>query len=205
MSEDSGICPIRYTLDITCMVDLMTILFCCDWDIPHTLTLRTTLFSEIVLNIEWTISSPRFYANVLQFHRSCPQTISSSGHRGQKLDLGLYCYSVADLFWHTDNEVNRENAWWRHEMETFCALPALCEGNSQLTGEFPSKRPVTLGFDVSFDLSPKKRLNKQSRRRWFETSSYPLWRHRNGNRKIVHFIITLNGLTLTLLTLDPCI
>ena len=34
--------------------------------------------------------------------------------------------------------------WWHHQMET------LCEGNSPVTGEFPSQRPVTQGFDVFF-------------------------------------------------------
>ena len=33
--------------------------------------------------------------------------------------------------------------WWRHQIETFSALLALCEGNSPVTGEFPSQRPVT--------------------------------------------------------------
>ena len=36
------------------------------------------------------------------------------------------------------------------------ALLALCAGNSPVTGEFPSQRPVTRRFDVFFDL----RLNK---------------------------------------------
>ena len=30
-------------------------------------------------------------------------------------------------------------SWWRHQMETFSALLALCEGNSLGTGEFPSQ------------------------------------------------------------------
>ena len=33
--------------------------------------------------------------------------------------------------------------WWRHQMETFSALLALCAGNSPVTREFPSQRPVT--------------------------------------------------------------
>ena len=37
-------------------------------------------------------------------------------------------------------------------METFFALLALCAGNSPVTGEFPSQRPVTQSFDVFFDL-----------------------------------------------------
>ena len=46
--------------------------------------------------------------------------------------------------------------WYRHQMETFSVLLALCEGNSPVTGEFPSQRPVARNFDVFFDL----RLNK---------------------------------------------
>ena len=59
--------------------------------------------------------------------------------------------------------------WWRHQMETFSALLALCVGNSPVTGEFPAQRPVTRSFDVSFDLCLNKRLSKQSWGRWSET------------------------------------
>ena len=64
-------------------------------------------------------------------------------------------------------------------METFSALLAICAGNSHVTGEFPAQRPVTRSFDVLFDLRLDGRLIKQSRGRWFETSSRPLWRHSN--------------------------
>ena len=43
----------------------------------------------------------------------------------------------------------------------------------------PLTKPVTRSFDVFFDLRLNKRLIKQSRRRWFETPSRLLWRHRN--------------------------
>ena len=33
-------------------------------------------------------------------------------------------------------------------METFSALLAICAGNSPVTGEFPTQRPVTRSFDV---------------------------------------------------------
>ena len=36
--------------------------------------------------------------------------------------------------------------WWRHQMETFSALLAFCAGNSSVTGEFLSQRPVTWSF-----------------------------------------------------------
>ena len=57
------------------------------------------------------------------------------------------------------------------------ALLTLCEGNSSVTGEFPSQRPVTRSFDVFFDLRLNKRLSKQSWGWWYETPSCPLWRH----------------------------
>ena len=43
--------------------------------------------------------------------------------------------------------------WWSHQMETFTALLALCVGNSPVTGEFLSQRPVTGSCDVFFDLA----------------------------------------------------
>ena len=51
--------------------------------------------------------------------------------------------------------------WWRHQMETFSALLAICVGNSPVSGEFPIQRPVTRSFDVFFDLRLYKRLRKQ--------------------------------------------
>ena len=42
--------------------------------------------------------------------------------------------------------------WWRHQMETFFALLAICAGNSPVTGEFPAQRPVMRSFDVFVDL-----------------------------------------------------
>ena len=71
-------------------------------------------------------------------------------------------------------------AWWRLQMETFSASLAICAGNSPVTGEFPTQRPVRRSFDVYFDLRPNERLSKQSWGWWFETLSSPLWRHRNG-------------------------
>ena len=69
---------------------------------------------------------------------------------------------------------------WRHQMKTFSALLALCAGKSPVTDEFPSQRPVTRVFDVSFDLRLNERLSKQSWGWWFETPSRSLWRHCNA-------------------------
>ena len=85
--------------------------------------------------------------------------------------IGLFQCQWSDREWH--------ELWWRHQMETFSALLAICAGNSPVPGEFPAQRPVTPSFDVCFDLRLNKRLSKQSWGWWFETQSRPLWRHSN--------------------------
>ena len=76
---------------------------------------------------------------------------------------------------------NSKLSWWRHQMDIFSPLLALCEGIPPVTGGFPSQRPVPRDFDVFFDLRLNKRLSKQSRRWWFETPSRSLWRDCNIN------------------------
>ena len=77
-------------------------------------------------------------------------------------------------------------SWWRHQMNTFSALLALCAGNLPVTGEFHSPRPVTRSCNVFSYLRLNKRMSKQSRRRWFETPSRLLWRHCNVFTGPVH-------------------
>ena len=77
-------------------------------------------------------------------------------------------------------EVHMVIPWWRHQMETFSALLAICAGNSPVPGEFPTQRPVTRSFDVFFDLRLNKWLSKQSWGWWFETPPCSLWRHCNA-------------------------
>ena len=95
--------------------------------------------------------------------------------------LGLF-------YWHRDNSTIAAvpvNSLEGHGMMTssngniFRVIGLLCE-EFTVTGEFPSQRPATRNFDVFFDLHMNKRLSKQPRRQWFETSSSSLWRHCNG-------------------------
>ena len=67
--------------------------------------------------------------------------------------------------------------WRFHQNEIFSAFLALSEGNSPITGEFPSQRPVMRSLDVFFDLNLNKRSGKPSRRWWFEKPLRSLWRH----------------------------
>ena len=76
------------------------------------------------------------------------------------------------------------SSWWRHQMEPFSALLALCAGSSPVTGEFPAQRPVRRSFGVFFDLRLDKRLSKQSWGWWFDIPSRSLWRHYNVSKII---------------------
>ena len=88
---------------------------------------------------------------------------------------GIHCCEIVK------QPISKEPAkWWCHQMEKKSALLILCVGNSPVTGEFPSHRPVTRSFDVSFDLHLNKWLSKQSWGWWFETPLRSLWRHCNG-------------------------
>ena len=70
-------------------------------------------------------------------------------------------------------------AWWRHRMETYFTLLDPCEGNWPPTGGIPAQRPVTMSFDVFFDLRLNRELIKQCKHKWFETPSRSSRRHCN--------------------------
>ena len=105
------------------------------------------------------------------FTKSLPWVLSCEVYAIESVSLFTLCYVIT-----TDSPII---SWWHHQMETFSALLAICAGNSPVSGEFPTQRPVTRSFDVFFDLRLNKRLSKQSWGWWLETLSPPLWRHRN--------------------------
>ena len=76
------------------------------------------------------------------------------------------------LLLETSRPMLHTDSWWRHQMETFSALLAICAGNSPITGEFPAQRPVARSVDVFFYLRLNKRLSKHSWGWWFETPYY---------------------------------
>ena len=105
-------------------------------------------------------------------------------------------YQYVDVGAVSDKKPNRRQPWINVEQDQWhqavflskgvtssnwniSELLAICDGNSPVTREFPSRRSVTWSFDVFFDLRLNKRLSKQSWGWWFETPSRPLWRHCN--------------------------
>ena len=121
------------------------------------------VFLEILFFVKksWSEMAPRFLSEVLLCDGDCCQLGS------WEVELGWRSLTGRDL------------TWWHHQMETFSALLAICAGNSPVTGEFPTQRPVTWSFDVFFDLCLNKRLSKQSWSWWFQMPSRPLWCHCN--------------------------
>ena len=88
-------------------------------------------------------------------------------------DTGVYWCMVGQGISHHTDIMTPSNGNIFRVTGTLWGVPA--------TGGFSSQRPVTRSFDVFFDLRLNKRLNKQSRRRWFETPLCSLWRHWNGS------------------------
>ena len=62
--------------------------------------------------------------------------------------------------------------WWRHQMETFSALLAICAGNSPVNSPHKGQWRGALMFSLICAC-------KQSWGCWFETPSRSLWRHCN--------------------------
>ena len=98
----------------------------------------------------------RCYLNSIIWHNEC-----CTKFLYDMMKNVIYCYHIS---------------WWRHHMETFFALLAICAGNSPVTGELPAQKPVTRSF---FYLRLNKRLSKQWWGWWFEMPSHSLWHHCN--------------------------
>ena len=106
-----------------------------------------------------------------------------------------FCYISMHDFWRLTIEEYHD--WWRHQMEIFSALLALCAGNLPVTNKFPAQRPVTWSFDVFFDRRLNKWLSKQPWGWWFETPSWSLWHHcndiLNNSNKILLYVMRVKN------------
>ena len=84
--------------------------------------------------------------------------------------------------WEPCDHADFPSEWWRHQMETFSALLALCAGNSPTTANFPHKGSWRGALVyVFFDVHLNKPLGKQSWGWWFESPSCSSWRYCNAH------------------------
>ena len=169
----------KQTLELPVIWDVMTVVWrhcnvlfrglsgtaMCDTILPiwpksllHALTIGCQ-----VATVFWKNNSTKC---ALQWHH-----MSMKGHAAQ---ITKSCWRQP----HIDGHLKPLYTWWRHQMDKFSMLLALCEGNQPMTSGFPSQRPVTRSFDVFFDLHKNKRLGN-NRRQWFEAPLCSLWRHCN--------------------------
>ena len=124
----------------------------------------------------WTIYEVEIVGADILFIQYNQFHIKQYTHQGIRVVVFVtFIYNHMNYWCHTHSHYS----WWRHQMETFSALLALYAGNSPVTCEFPSQRPVTRSFDIFFHLCLNKRLSKQSWGWWFETPSNSLCRHCN--------------------------
>ena len=72
---------------------------------------------------------------------------------------------------------------WRHQMETFSALLALCRGFYRSPVISPQKGQWGGALRFFSDQRLNKRLNKQSRDRWYKMAWHSLWLHCNKQVK----------------------
>ena len=159
-------------------------------------SLLNILFLKISGEVSWALAARSYDKIIIIFH--CDPSFSNTEHCEYDIVLwvAVDC-STSCSEWHWSAHMRAPGArchvstlngcvsstteisWWRHQMETFSALLAICAGNSPVPDEFAAQRPVTRSFDVFFDLRLNKRLSKQSWDWWIETLSHPLWRHCN--------------------------
>ena len=152
---------------------IVQFLVLCDWFIPFCAIVK----SQRVFYDKYILMS----AYSVPISPGNPTWFMCLWCRGRMLSTNVYwaiCYLVIRLSRPRKKlclqNIIKAHTWWRHQMETFSALLALCAGNSPVTAEFPSQRPVKRSFDVFFDLCLNKRLSKQSWCWWFETPIFPI-------------------------------
>ena len=94
------------------------------------------------------ISSPS--RNTSHKHGLIPETKSCPPRQGTKYGRSPECKCGLKHV-HICQTLGARQPCWRHQMETFSSLLALCAKNSSVTDEFPWQRPVTRNVDVFFD------------------------------------------------------
>ena len=92
---------------------------------------------------------------------------------GCSITLGICMWFTPHILWllHWRGQ-SWSMSWWRHQMETFSALLAICAGKSPVTRKKGSDAEHWRFLDLRLNIC----LSKQWRGWWFETPSHPLWR-----------------------------
>ena len=93
-------------------------------------------------HVSWEIISSYLSEKLVWLYVLCVYALNifpNVGIRTTELHLHISLVCITSIYVHSG---------WSDQMETFSASLALCAGNSSVTGEFPSRRPVTWSFGV---------------------------------------------------------
>ena len=108
-------------------------------DLAHRIGHSTDFLTELIYDSESNLKlSLRKNINVQPPHGTSPQ---SDRKALINLNVRYGCRSsclIVSLQWGKRNREDDVISWWRHQMETFSALLAICVGNSTVPGEFPA-------------------------------------------------------------------
>ena len=146
---DTEILPTTSDILYRCVnLKLLSTCELCMWvRFPQMLTIMIYRWKIIVKAPECHGVSNHHWFDIL-FFRLCRVTekrTQSSGclpsDRSIPLRNAEYCGKrLISWYYHADRTWDRPGTpWWRHQMETFSALLAICAGNSPVPGEFPHK------------------------------------------------------------------
>ena len=141
------------------LVQIMVCRLCChvrNWSLE-------THFSEILVKIQicsfnkmhLMMSPAKWWSFYLRFkyvnHWSTTRSLKISGQQNWLMCSKSVSAKIILKIFRVVGRVpagGPERSWWRHRMETISAILDLCEGNTPITGGFPSQRPVTRSSDV---------------------------------------------------------
>ena len=100
--------------------------------VKASLTLKS---EELIMKIVGSIQGTILSSNAHNFKRTIVYSDVTNSHVYLPGWIAICSYSMGyinGLLQDCNNPT-----WWRHQMETFCALLAICAGNSPVTCEFP--------------------------------------------------------------------
>ena len=132
---------------------------------------RFQYYLKIILR-KWSYDKYLSFWRVIFVNAMHTITMHTKGyHQCVFNSYGPVCTSVNSTYINSDNGLRLSCyldlwLWWRHQMEAFSALLALCVGNSPVTGEFPPQRTSNLEHWCFFDVGHGKLLSKRSNGRW---------------------------------------
>ena len=120
---------------------------------------RTAPYNDVCPYPRGSLENTTCYLTIYSWFSDCNRRKSCGiTSPGPSIDPCLYTGKYGEIQYTCDGMyisstrprgANMRRSWWRHWMEKFSALLALCEGNQPVTGGFPSQRTVTQSLMIS--------------------------------------------------------